>query len=138
MKAIVYEKYGLPDVLRLQEIEKPSLTDNEVLVKVHAASVNALDWHLLTADIFLVRLMGLGLFKPKNPIRGADVAGRVEAVGKNVTKLRPGDEVFGDIGHGSFAEYALGTEKNLALKPSNLNFEAAAAVPVAGFTALQG
>jgi NADPH:quinone reductase-like Zn-dependent oxidoreductase len=138
MKAIVYSKYGLPDVLKFEEVEKPAPKDNEVLVKVHAASVNALDWHLLTADIFLVRLMGMGLFKPKNPILGADIAGRVEAVGKNVRQFQPGDEVFGDIGHGGFAEYAIGTEENLALKPANLSFDKAAAVPVAALTALQG
>ncbi|MCX6082214.1 MAG: NAD(P)-dependent alcohol dehydrogenase [Chloroflexi bacterium] len=138
MKAIVYTQYGSPDVLRLQEVEKPAPKDDEVLVKVQAASVNALDWHLLTADIFLVRLMGMGLFKPKNPILGADIAGQVEAVGKNVQLFRPGDEVFGDIGHGSFAEYATAAERCLALKPANLSFEAAAAVPVAALTALQG
>jgi NADPH:quinone reductase-like Zn-dependent oxidoreductase len=138
MKAIVYEKYGLPDVLRPQEMERPSLTDNGVLVKVHAASVNALDWHLLTADIFLVRLMGMGLLKPKNPILGADIAGRVEAVGNNVKQFQPGDEVFGDISHGGFAEYACASESALVLKPANLSFEEAAAVPVAALTALQG
>ena len=138
MKAIVYTKYGAPDVLQLVEVEKPAPKDDEVLVKVQAASVNALDWHLLTADIFLVRLMGMGLSKPKNPILGADIAGRVEAVGKNVSQFRPGDDVFGDIGHGGFAEYAVAPERFLALKPSNLSFEAAAAVPVAGLTALQG
>ncbi len=138
MKAIVYTQYGSPDVLRLQEVEKPAPKDDEVLVKVQAASVNALDWHLLTADIFLVRLMGMGLFKPKNPILGADIAGQVEAVGKNVKQFRPGDEVFGDIGHGGFAEYAAVPEQSLALKPANLSFEAASAVPVAALTALQG
>ena len=137
MKAIVYEKYGPPEVLQLKEVEKPSPKDNEVLIKVHAASVNAADWHLLTADIFLVRLM-TGLFKPKNQIPGLDIAGRVEAVGKNVSRFKLGDEVFGDIGHGSFAEYAIGNENQLALKPSNLSFDEAAAVPVAGLTALQG
>ncbi len=138
MKAIVYKKYGSPDVLRLQEVEKPSFAENEVLVKVYAASVNALDWHLLTADIFLVRLMGLGLLRPKNSILGADIAGRVEAVGSQVTQFRRGDEVFGDIGHGGFAEYAVAREGALARKPANLSFEAAAAVPVAALTALQG
>jgi NADPH:quinone reductase-like Zn-dependent oxidoreductase len=138
LKAIVYTQYGSPDVLRLQEVEKPSPKDDEVLVKIQAASVNALDWHLLTADIFLVRLMGMGLFTPKNPILGADIAGQVEAVGKNVQQFRPGDEVFGDIGHGGFAEYAAAPERVLALKPTNLSFEAAAAVPVAALTALQG
>ncbi len=138
MKAIVYAQYGSPDVLRLQEVEKPAPKDDEVLVKVQAASVNALDWHLLTADIFLVRLMGKGLFKPKNPILGADIAGQVEAVGKNVKQFRPGDEIFGDIGHGGFAEYVTAPERVLALKPTKLSFEAAAAVPVAALTALQG
>jgi NADPH:quinone reductase-like Zn-dependent oxidoreductase len=138
MKAIVYTQYGSPDVLRLQEVEKPAPKDDEVLVKVQAASVNALDWHLLTADIFLVRLMGMGLFKPKNPILGADIAGQVEAVGKNVKQFRPGDEIFGDIGHGGFAEYVTAPERVLALKPAKLSFEAAAAVPVAALTALQG
>lgn len=137
MKAIVYEKYGPPEVLELREVEKPQPKENEVLVKVHAASVNAADWHLLTADIFLVRLM-MGLLKPKNQIPGLDIAGRVEAVGKNVSRFKPGDEIFGDIGHGSFAEYAIGNENQLALKPSNLSFDEAAAVPVAGLTALQG
>ncbi len=137
MKAIVHEQYGPPDVMRLVEIEKPTPNDDQVLVKIHAASVNALDWHLLTADIFLVRL-SMGLFGPKNPVRGADIAGRVEAVGRNVTKFKPGDEVFGDIGHGGFAEYALASEHALVLKSSNLSFEQAAALPVAALTALQG
>ncbi|HSO12493.1 MAG TPA: NAD(P)-dependent alcohol dehydrogenase [Anaerolineales bacterium] len=141
MKAIVYTKYGSPDVLQLKDVAKPALTENEVLVKVHAASVNAADWHLLTADIFLVRLMGMGLFKPKKTILGADIAGRVEAVGRNVKQFQPGDEVFGDIsmhGNGSFAEYATAPESALALKPTNLSFEEAAAVPLAATTALQG
>jgi NADPH:quinone reductase-like Zn-dependent oxidoreductase len=140
MKAIVYEKYGQPEVLQLKEVEKPTPRENEVLVKVHAASINAADWHLLTADIFLVRLE-IGLFKPKFNILGADVAGRVEAVGKNVKQFKPGDAVFGDIflqGSGSLAEYASAPESALALKPSNLSFEEAAAAPLAAVTALQG
>lgn len=137
MKAIIHEKYGSPDVMRLVEVEKPIPNDDQVLVKIHASSVNALDWHLLTADIFLVRL-SMGLFGPKKPIRGADIAGRVEAVGRNVTKFKPGDQVFGDTGHGGFAEYAVASESALVLKPSNLSFEQAAAVPVAALTALQG
>lgn len=137
MKAIIHERYGSPDVMRLAEVEKPIPSDNQVLVKIHAASVNALDWHLLTADIFLVRL-SMGLFRPKNPIRGADIAGQVETVGKNVTRFKPGDEVFGDTGHGGFAEYAVALESALVLKPSNLSFEQAAAIPVAALTALQG
>jgi len=141
MKAIVYEKYGSPEVLQLKEVPKPSPKEDEVLVKVHAASVNALDWHMLTADIFLVRFMGGGLFKPKNTRLGADIAGVVEAVGGNVRQFRPGDAVFGDVsghGYGSFAEYACPGKDELALKPVNLSFEEAAAVPVAGLTALQG
>lgn len=138
MKAIIYEKYGTPDVLHLQEVAKPTPNDDQVLIKVAAASVNALDWHMLTADIFLVRLGGRGLFTPAHQTLGADVAGTVEAVGKNITLFKPGDEVFGDIGHGGFAEYALGQEKQLVHKPTNLSFEQAAAVPVAGLTALQG
>jgi NADPH:quinone reductase-like Zn-dependent oxidoreductase len=108
MKAIVYTKYGPPDVLHIAEVNMPSYNENQVLIKVNAASVNASDWHLLAADPFPLRLMGIGLFKPKNAILGADIAGCVEAVGKNVKQFRPGDEVFGDVfGHdsGSFAEY---------------------------------
>ena len=138
MRAIVYTKYGPPDVLKLKEVEKPTPKDDEVLIKVHAASLNAYDRHALTADIFLVRLMGFGLLKPKNKILGADMAGRVEAVGRNVTQFRPGDDVFGDIGHGGFAEYACARENRLVSKPANLSFEEAAAVPMAALTALQG
>jgi NADPH:quinone reductase-like Zn-dependent oxidoreductase len=141
MKAIVYTKYGPPDVLHLEEVKKPAPNEEKVLVKVHAASINAGDWHLLTADPFLMRLMGIGLFEPKNTILGADIAGCVEAVGKNVTQFRPGDAVFGDVfglGSGSFAEYVSVPESALALKPSKVSFEEAAAVPVAAVTALQG
>jgi NADPH:quinone reductase-like Zn-dependent oxidoreductase len=137
MKAIVYTKYGSPDVLQLKEVEKPAPKDDEVLIKIHAASVNAYDWHFLTADIFLIRLMGGGLLKPKSTRLGADVAGRVEAVGRNVKQFQPGDEVFGMV-QGGFAEYACAPEKALALKPVNLSFEEAAAVPMAAVTALQG
>src|SRR5512143_2318776 len=137
MKAIVYTKYGSPDVLQLKDVEKPTPNDNEVLIKIHAASVNAYDWHFLTADIFLIRLMGGGLLKPKYTRLGADIAGRVEAVGSNVKQFQPDDEVFGMI-HGGFAEYACAPENALALKPSNLSFEEAAAVPMAAVTALQG
>lgn len=137
MQAIVYEKYGPPDVLHLREVDKPTPNDDQILVKVAAASVNALDWHMLTADIFLVRLGG-GFLKPVHQTLGADVAGTVEAVGKNITRFKPGDEVFGGIGHGGFAEFALAQEEELVHKPANLSFEQAAAVPVAGLTALQG
>jgi NADPH:quinone reductase-like Zn-dependent oxidoreductase len=137
MKAFVYTKYGPPDVLQFKEVEKPTCNEDQVLVKIHAASVNAYDWHLLTADIFLVRLMGAGLRKPKHPIPGADIAGRVEAIGANVKQFQPGDDVFGEVGHGGFAEYAAVREKVLVLKPANLSFEQAAAVPMAALTALQ-
>jgi NADPH:quinone reductase-like Zn-dependent oxidoreductase len=141
MKAIVCPKYGSPDVLQLREVAKPAPEDDEVLIKIHAASVNAYDWHLLTADFALVRLMGGGLFKPKNPRPGEDVAGRVEAVGRNVRQFRPGDEVFGDLcecGCGGFAEYVCARENALVLKPANITFEQAAAVPMAAVTALHG
>ena len=139
MKAIVNTVYGSPDVLQFKEVEKPVPRGNQVLVKVVAASVNALDWHLLRADPFLARL-SFGLFRPKHHILGADIAGRVEAVGSNVKQFKPGDEVFGDLfpcGLGGFAEYACAAEKVLVLKPAALSFEQAAAVPIAGMTALQ-
>jgi NADPH:quinone reductase-like Zn-dependent oxidoreductase len=141
MKAIVYTKYGPPDVLHLEDVKKPTFNEDQVLVKVHAASINAADWYRLTADIFLIRLMGMGLFNPKNTILGADIAGCIEAVGKNVKGFQPGDAVFGDVfghGDGSFAEYVSVPESALALKPSNVSFEEAAATPLAAVTALQG
>lgn len=140
MKAIRYTTYGSPDVLQLQEVEKPTPKANEVLIKVHAASANPLDWHFMRAAPFLVRLEA-GFFKPSNPKLGADVAGRVEAIGAEVTDFKVGDEVFGDVvksGLGAFAEYACGPQETLALKPANISFEEAAAVPVAAVTALQG
>ena len=137
MKAIVYEKYGSPDVLQLKDVEKPTPKDDEVLIKIHAASLNAYDWHFLTADIFLVRFMGAGLLKPKDPRLGADMAGRVEAVGKNVSQFQPGDQVFGML-KGSFAEYACAPESSIALKPAHTSFNEAAAIPMAAITALQG
>src|SRR5574341_4496 len=137
MKAIVRTKYGSPDVLRLEEVEKPVLQDNQVLLKVFAASVNAGDWHLLRGKPFLVRLMGFGLLKPKRQILGWDIAGRVEAVGRNVKQFQPGDEVFGFC-NGAFAEFVSVPEDAIVLKPANLAFEEAAAVPVAALTALQG
>jgi len=140
MKAIVYTHYGSPDVLQLKEVAKPTPQDNEVLVQVHAASVNAADWHLMRGTPFLARFVN-GLQKPKNTKLGADVAGRVEAVGRNVTQFQGGDEVFGCIPlHelGSFAEYVCAHEDALALKPAKMTFEQAAAVPLAAFTALQG
>jgi NADPH:quinone reductase-like Zn-dependent oxidoreductase len=137
MKAIVHTKYGPPDVLELKEVEKPTPQDNEVLVQVHAASVNAADWHLLRGKPFLLRLMGFGLLKPKHQILGSDMAGRVEAVGRNVKQFQPGDEVFGNM-QGGFAEYICTREDALVLKPANISFEEAAAVPLAAVTALQG
>jgi len=138
MQAVVNTKYGSPDVLQFMDIEKPTPKDDEVLIQVHAVSINAYDWHLLSADIPLVRLMGGGVLKPKVTVLGADVAGRVESVGVNVKQFQPGDEVFGDIGSGGFAEFACAREKALVLKPTNLSFEEAAAVPMAALTALQG
>jgi NADPH:quinone reductase-like Zn-dependent oxidoreductase len=140
MQAIIYTTYGSPDVLQLNDVEKPMPKDNEVLVKVHAASANPLDWHLMRAEPFLARLEN-GLLKPKNTKLGADVAGRVEAIGRNVTQFQVGDEVFGAISInelGGFAEYVCAPEELLALKPAMITFEQAAAVPIAAFTALQG
>jgi NADPH:quinone reductase-like Zn-dependent oxidoreductase len=137
MKAILFTKYGSPDVLQLSEVEKPAPKDNQVLVKVYAASANPLDWHRMRGEPFLTRL-GEGLRQPKNMKLGADIAGRVEAVGSSVTEFQPGDEVFGSVGAGGFSEYVCAREKYFALKPGNLSFEQAAAAPVVGFTALQG
>ncbi len=138
MKAVVYTKYGSPDVLEFKEVEKPIPEKTEVLVKVHSASVNAADWHTLRADPWFLRLMGGGFLKPKRKILGFDIAGRVEAVARNVKQLQPGDEVFGICDMGGFAEYACARENTLALKPASMTFEEAATVPVAAITALQG
>ena len=140
MKAIVCTKYGPPEVLQLKEVEKPTPKDNEVLVKVHAASVNSWDCDLVKGKPFVNRLM-TGLLKPKINIFGADIAGRIEEVGKNVKQFKPGDKVFGDLaqcGWGGFAEYVCARENVLALKPASMTFEEAAAVPQAGLLALQG
>ena len=136
MKAILLTKYGSPDVLQFKEVEKPVPNDGEILVKIRAASTNPLDWHLMRASPFFVRLGG-GLRKPKDPRLGADFAGRVEAVGNNVTQFQPGDEVFG-VYTGSFAEYVSVPENRVVLKPTTSSFEEAAAIPVAAITALQG
>jgi NADPH:quinone reductase-like Zn-dependent oxidoreductase len=139
MKAVVYHDYGSPDVLKCEEIEKPTAGDDEVLIRIRAASVNALDWRLMRGAPYIVRKL-FGLRKPKiaRPGRpGRDVAGQVEAVGRNVTQFKPGDEVFG-VCLGAFAEYACAHEDKLALKPANISFEDAAAVPVAAISALQG
>jgi NADPH:quinone reductase-like Zn-dependent oxidoreductase len=140
MKAIVYTQYGSPDVLHLKEVEKPTPKDDEVLIKVYAASVNAAESHVVRADPPLMRLMGYGLLKPNKTIPGAAVAGRVEAVGSNAKQFKPGDEVYGDLsfcGLGAFAEYVCANENALALKPTNATFEEAAAIPLAATTALQ-
>jgi NADPH:quinone reductase-like Zn-dependent oxidoreductase len=136
MRAIVYDRYGSPAVLRVQEVDKPAVRDGEVLVRVHAVSVNPADWHFLTGTPYLMRV-GTGLSKPKGRVLGLDFAGRVEEVGANVSGLQPGDEVFG-AHTGAFAEYVSAPENSMAPKPANLSFEEAAAVPVAGVTALQG
>jgi NADPH:quinone reductase-like Zn-dependent oxidoreductase len=138
MKAIVYHRYGSPDVLELEEVQKPTPAENQLLIKVYAVSVNRSDWESLTGKPLYVRIGGL--FKPGNNILGSDIAGTVEAVGKNVKQFKPGDGVFGLMLNygGGFAEYACTSEKALALKPAGLTFEEAAAIPQAAFIALQG
>ena len=139
MKAIVYYSYGSPDVLQLKEVEKPVPKDDEVLIKVRAASVNPLEWHFMRGKPLFMRLMGIGLLKPKNNILGVDIAGRVEAVGRNVKRFQPGDEVFGGSNSGGgYADYACVSEDRLAPKPEGTTFEEAAAIPIAAITALQG
>ena len=141
MKAVVFTKYGPPEVLQLKQVEKPTPRDDEVLIKVHAASVNSWDWDLLRGVPFVNRIMA-GLLKPKKiRILGCDIAGRIEAVGKNVKLLRSGDEVFGDLsgcGWGGFAEYVCARDNSVVLKPAGMTFEQAAAIPQAGLLALQG
>lgn len=136
MKAIVRDTYGSPDVLELRDIDKPKISDDEVLVRVHAAGVGREVWHVMTGLPYLARL-AFGLRAPKNPVLGMDVAGVVEAVGKNVCRFQSGDEVFG-IGKGSYAEYVCALEDKLAHKPANLTFEQAAVLSISGLTALQG
>jgi NADPH:quinone reductase-like Zn-dependent oxidoreductase len=138
MKAIVQDRYGSPDVLELRDIEKPKISDDEVLVRVRAAGVDRGVWHLMTGLPYFLRLIipDLGRKAPKNPVRGSDVAGVVEAVGKDAGGFKPGDEVFG-IGMGSYAEYAVVSKDKLAPKPANLTFEEASVVPISGLTALQ-
>jgi NADPH:quinone reductase-like Zn-dependent oxidoreductase len=137
MKAIVCTQYGPPDVLQFKDAAKPAPKDNEVLIKIRAASLNPLDWHFMRGEPRFVRLIS-GLHKPKRTILGSDIAGRVEAVGSLVKQFQPGDEVFGGLGLGGFAEYACAREDKLALKPANTSFEDAAAIPIAAITALQG
>lgn len=136
MKAVVYNRFGSPDVLQIQDVEKPIPRDDEVLIRVHAASVNPLDWHFMRGTPYLGRLL-FGIRKPRIPRLGADVAGVVEAVGRNVTGFQSGDAVFGTCS-GAFAEYACTKESTLVKKPGNVTFEQAASIPVAALTALQG
>ena len=141
MKAVLHTKYGPPDVLKLSEVEKPIPGDDEVLIKVHATSVNTADCYILKGEPFLVRIMDGGILKPKYKIPGSDIAGQVDAIGRKVKQFQPGDEVFGNLssyGRGGFAEYVCAPENALALKPDNISFEEAAAVPLAAVTALQG
>jgi NADPH:quinone reductase-like Zn-dependent oxidoreductase len=138
MKAIVYHKYGSPDVLKVEDADMPTPGDNEVLIKVHAVSVNRSDWEGLIGKPLYARIGGL--LKPHNKILGSDIAGRVEMAGRNIRQFQPGDEVFGEIPgyHGGFAEYVCAPEKSLARKPASMTFEEAAAIPQAGVIALQG
>jgi NADPH:quinone reductase-like Zn-dependent oxidoreductase len=137
MKAVVYRRYGSPEVLRLEQIPRPTPAAGEVLVKVHSAAVNAADRVLLRGEPRFIRL-GTGLLKPRRPVLGFDVSGRVEAVGAGVTRFRPNDDVFGASNFGAFAEYACVREDFLVAKPANVSFEQAAATPTAAYTALQG
>ena len=135
MKAIVYTKYGSPDILELKEMEKPTPKDDEVLIQISAASVNPLDWHIMRGSPFILRVM-TGLFKPRITRLGRDVAGKIESVGRNVTLFKKGDEVFGSC-TGAFAEYVCVSELKLVLKPDNITFEQAATLNIAALTALQ-
>ncbi|WP_394618632.1 NAD(P)-dependent alcohol dehydrogenase [Lentzea sp. JNUCC 0626] len=140
MKAIVQNRYGSPDALELRDVESPTASGTELLVRVHAASVNAYDWHVMRGDPYLARLTGIGVARPQARIRGRDFAGTVEAVGRDVRRFRPGDEVFGDLGtaDGAFAECVSVPEDLVETKPSTLTFAQAAALPLAGQTALKG
>jgi NADPH:quinone reductase-like Zn-dependent oxidoreductase len=139
MKAVVYDRYGSPDVLALREVETPTPKDDEVLIRVRAVSINDWDWGLLQGTPFVNRLL-YGLLKPTKTILGSDIAGRIEAVGKNAKRFRVGDEVFGDLSGkwGGFAEYVCAPEPALALKPASMTFAQAAAIPQAGMLAVQG
>ncbi len=138
MRAIIHTKYGTDDALTLREVPKPEVGDDEILIRVLTAAVNKGDWHLMTGKPYLIRLMGYGVRKPKQAIFGQELAGRVEAIGKNVTKFQPGDEVFGKIAGGAFAESVCVSESKVVSKPATVSFEQAAATPVSGLTALQG
>ena len=136
MKAIVQDRYGTADVLELEDIDEPVVGSGDVLLRVHAAGAHIGDWHIMTGLPYMIRIMGYGFRGPKGRVRGIDVAGRVEAVGKDVSQFQPGDELFGTC-NGSFAEYATARKDKVAPKPANLTFEQAATVPTSGFTALQ-
>jgi NADPH:quinone reductase-like Zn-dependent oxidoreductase len=136
MKAIVQDRYGTADVLELEDVDEPKVASGDVLLRVHAASAHVGDWHFMTGLPYLFRIAGSGLRAPKTRVRGTDVAGRVEAIGKDVARFQPGDEVFG-ICDGAFAEYAAARQDKIAPKPANLTFEQAATVPTSGSTALQ-
>jgi len=138
MKAVHRDHYCSPDALEFGDVDKPVVGDSEVLVRVRAAGVDQGVWHLVTGLPYAIRLVGFGLLRPKVRIAGIDVAGRVEAVGKDVAHLKPGDDVFGTCGNGSFAEYACADETKFAIKPANITFAQAAAIPTSGFAALQG
>ncbi len=137
MKAVVQDSYGGAEVLRIQDIDRPSINDDEVLIRVHAAGVDRGVWHVVTGLPYPLRLAGFGIRRPKNPVPGADVAGVVTEVGRHVTRFRPGDEVFG-IGKGAFAQYARAREDKLVPKPPDLTFTQAAALAISGLTALHG
>jgi len=142
LKAVVYEKFGSPDVLEYREVEKPTVMEDDILVKIHASSMNAIDWHIRVPTPSMARLMGGSaktlFMKPKYPILGADFAGKIESVGKNIEQFKIDDEVFGAVKAGCHAEYICVSEKDATLKPVNMTFEQAAAVPTCGFMALQG
>ncbi len=138
MKAIIYKNYGSADVLRFEETKKPVPKDDEVLIKVYASSINKAEWYKMNGKPFFMRFMGVGLFKPKNKILGGDISGVVEAVGKNVKNFKTGDEVYGDVSWGGYAEYVCALENLIAHKPQNMSHEEAAALPIAALTALQG
>ena len=142
MKAVVYENFGSPDVLEYKEVEKPTVNEDELLVKIHASSMNAVDWHIRIPTPSFARLMGGSaktlFMKPRFPILGADFAGKIEAVGKNIEQFKVEDEVFGAVQAGCHAEYICVSEKDAVLKPVNMTFEQAAAVPTCGYMALQG
>jgi NADPH:quinone reductase-like Zn-dependent oxidoreductase len=138
MRAIAHEEFGSAEVLELKEVPRPEVEPRDVLVRVRAASPNPYDWHIMRGLPYIARLSAAGLRRPKHPVLGSDIAGQVEAVGNEETRFRPGDEVFGFVGAGGFAEYVAASEGVLAAKPANLTFEQAATVPLAGLTALQG